>query len=162
MTAYRRLRIPGGTYFFTVGLERRGTDILTANIDDLRLAWIETRAERPFLAQAVVILPDHLHAVWTLPEGDTDFSTRWRLIKARFSRSTGIIGHRSASKVAKQERGLWQRRFWEHAIRDEDELATCVHYCWTNPVRHGLVSDPDEWPHFRRMGARTHHPPQDG
>jgi putative transposase len=97
----------------------------------------------------VVVLPDHLHAVWTLPEGDDDFPTRWRLIKSCFSRATGMVGRRSPSLIAKQERGVFQRRYWEHAVRDEDELAACIQYCRINPVNHGYVDDPGDWPFFR-------------
>jgi putative transposase len=158
MTSYRRLRIPGGTYFFTVGLKRRGTDTLVARIDALRAAWAQTHAERPFRTHAVVVLPDHLHAIWTLPEGDDDFPTRWRLIKSRFSRATGLTGRQSPSLVSKQERGLWQRRYWERGIRGVEDLEACMEYCRINPVKHGYVDRPEDWPFssFRGMGVRTH------
>lgn len=147
MTAYRRLRVPGGTYVFTVALADRTNTALVTHIDTLRSAVRMTRDERPFDINAWVVLPDHLIAVWTLPEGDADFSTRWRLIKARFSRAVDQDPPRSASKRRKQERGVWQRRFWEHAIRDPADHAAHVRYCWANPVRHGLVARPDAWPY---------------
>ncbi|MCB1330412.1 MAG: transposase [Maritimibacter sp.] len=146
MTNYRRVSIPGGTFFFTVALADRTASTLVDRIDALRRAFDATRRERPFRTDAFVVLPDHLHAVWTLPEDDADFSTRWRLIKTRFVREIGASAPRSASKHAKAERGVWQRRFWEHAIRDETDLAMHVRYCWGNPVKHGLVARATDWP----------------
>jgi putative transposase len=113
----------------------------------LREAVRATRAERPFGIDAWVVLPDHLHCVWTLPEGDRDFSTRWRLIKGRLAASLTPSDRRSRSKVAKSEKGIWQRRFWEHHIRDEADHAAHLRYCWINPVKHGLVTSPADWPH---------------
>ncbi len=147
MTAYRRMKIQGGTYFFTVALADRSSDLLVSRINDLRGAFSVTMSERPFRCDAAVVLPDHLHMVWTLPRGDADFSTRWRLIKSRFSRATGICTPVSASQIAKQERGVWQRRFWEHRIRDEADMNAHIAYCWGNPVKHGLVSQAIDWPH---------------
>lgn len=145
MSWYRRLRHPGGTWFFTVCLSSRAETTLVDRIEVLRDAYARTTAELPLWTDAVVILPDHLHAVWTLPEGDTDFSERWRRIKARFSHEIGERG-RSPSKVRKRELGLWQRRFWEHCIRDDADFAAHMRYCWTNPVKHGLVERPTDWP----------------
>lgn len=145
MTAYRRLRIPGGTYFFTVRLARRGGSELVDHIGHLRSAYAVTLLERPFRTDAIVILPDHLHAVWTLPEGDDDFSNRWRLIKTRFTRAVGRRAPKGASQAAKRECGLWQRRFWEHAIRDRADLDLHRQRCWTDPVRHGLARRPQDW-----------------
>ena len=105
-----------------------------------------TSAERPFGIDAWVVLPDHLHAVWTLPAGDADFPTRWRLIKGRFA--AGIeASERGPSKVRAREKGVWQRRYWEHHIRDETDFAAHVRYCWGNPVKHGLVARAVDWPH---------------
>lgn len=146
MTAYRRFRTTGGTYFFTVALADRSASSLTDHIGALRQAFAATRAERPFECDAMVVLPDHLHAVWTLPAGDADFSTRWRIIKSRFTRLTGLTGRCSPSKQAKSERGIWQRRFWEHFIRDAEDLERHVRYCWGNPVKHGYVQSAAEWP----------------
>jgi len=94
----------------------------------------------------MVILPDHIHAVWTLPPGDADFSNRWRKIKARFTHATGLRGPQTHSKQEKREAGLWQRRFWEHMIRDPDEARRAVAFCLADPHRHGLVTDPADWP----------------
>lgn len=145
MTQYRRLYIPGATYFFTVTPAQRGVEHLVSHVDDLRSAYAATRCEQPFQTDAIGILPDHLHAIWTLPPGDADFSGRWRKIKARFSRAVGGQHPRSLSKVRKRETGLWQRRFWEHAIRDADDYRKHLAYCLSNPVQHGLVARPVDW-----------------
>ncbi|MDU8943456.1 REP-associated tyrosine transposase [Ovoidimarina sediminis] len=150
MTDYRRARIPGGAYFFTVALEDRSQTTLVDHVDALRAVYAQTKAERPFRCDAFVVLPDHLHAVWTLPEGDADFSMRWRIIKARFSQAVSRrVGgfHRSASKRRKGELGIWQRRFWEHCIRDEADHQAHVRYCWLNPVKHGHAARAAEWPY---------------
>jgi len=112
MTDYRRNFVAGGSFFFTVNLADRRRSLLTEFIDILRTAFRETRVHHPFTTDAMVVLPDHLHAVWTLPEGDTDFSTRWRLIKASFSRRLDLGEPVSSSRAAKGERGIWQRRYW--------------------------------------------------
>ncbi|MFM2354319.1 MAG: hypothetical protein RLZZ528_55 [Pseudomonadota bacterium] len=147
MPDYRRPRVAGATIFFTVALADRQADMLVRHIDALRSAVRETRARHPFAIPAWVVLPDHLHAVWTLPAGDAEFSTRWKEIKTRFTKAVGQVGPRSASKVAKGEAGLWQRRFWDHHIRSEADLAAHVQYCWWNPVKHGYVERPADWPH---------------
>ena len=147
MPDYIRPHVPGATVFFTVALADRGSDLLVRNVDSLRDAATSVRAERPFRIEAWVVLPDHLHAVWTLPEGDGDFSSRWKDIKTRFTKSVGVVGHRSASKVAKGEAGLWQRRFWDHHIRDEADYLAHVRYCWGNPVKHGYVERAVDWPY---------------
>jgi putative transposase len=153
MTAYRRNFIPGGCFFFTVNLADRRLRLLTEYVDALRSAFRETRQRHPFTTDAVVVLPNHLHAVWTLPKGDRDFATRWRLIKSRFSRNFAIDEPISASRAAKSERGIWQRRYWEHTIRNEEDLARHVDYVHINPVKHGLVKRVRDWPHssFHRM-----------
>ena len=146
MANYLRPRIQGATIFFTVALADRQSDLLTRKIAQLRTAVRVTRAERPFDIEAWVVLPDHLHCIWRLPAGDHDFSTRWRLIKSRFSR-TQPLGPRRPSHHARNERGLWQRRFWEHHIRSTTDFATHLSYCWNNPVRHGLTQSPHDWPY---------------
>lgn len=146
MSNYIRPQVSGATVFFTVTLRERGTRLLVDHISTLRSAVAMTKAERPFHIEAWVVLPDHMHCVWTLPGGDSDFSTRWRLIKARFSRALPE-GRLRRSHVARQERGIWQRRFWEHHIRDEADMAAHVNYCWINPVKHGLVERPEDWPY---------------
>ena len=147
MPEYRRAHITGGTCFVTVALADRGSALLVERIDDLRRAWAATIRDHPLRCDAMVILPDHLHAVWTLPPGGSAYSERWRKIKHRFSRYVGTKGPSGPSKRAKHETGLWQRRFWEHAIRDTEDYATHVAYCWGNPVRHGLVARAADWPY---------------
>jgi putative transposase len=145
MTGYRRNFVPGGSFFFTANLAERRLSLLTDHVEILRAAFRETQRRHPFTIDAVVVLPDHLHAVWTLPEGDADFATRWRLIKSAFSRAV-VRGERiSASRAAKGERGIWQRRYWEHTIRDEDDFVRHVDYVHINPVKHGLVPRVHDW-----------------
>ena len=151
MSTYRRLRAPGASCFFTLCLAQRGGDVLVRRIDLLRRACAETFREAPVFCDAMVVLPDHLHAVWTLPPGDAAYSERWRRIKARFTHAlgeeVGRIAHPTASQRRKRERGVWQRRFWEHTIRDAEDYRAHVEYCWGNPVRHGLVARAAEWPY---------------
>lgn len=153
MTNYRRNFLSGGSYFFTVNLAERRRRLLTENIDLLRRAFRDVRRRHPFNLQAIVVLPDHLHAVWTLPEGDSDFALRWRLIKTIFSHSLPARERVSASRAGKGERGLWQRRYWEHTLRDETDLARHVNYIHFNPVKHGHVNRVQDWPYssFHRM-----------
>jgi len=147
MPEYRRRRVPGGTYFFTVNLaDREGSDLLD-HVGLLRSAYAATRLEHPFRTDAIVILPEHLHAVWTVPPGDSDYSTRWKKIKTRFTRALAPRPRGSASKCAKGEKGLWQRRFWEHTIRDARDFARHVEYCWINPLKHGHVARVADWPY---------------
>lgn len=146
MPDYRRLFVPGGTYFFTVALADRASDLLVAEIDAFRRVYAETRTEHGFRTDALVVLPDHLHAIWTLAPGQSDFPLLWNKIKSRFSRRLHRTGPRSASKMAKRERGVWQRRYWEHLIRDEADFRRHVEYCWINPVKHGLVRRVRDWP----------------
>lgn len=147
MPRYLRPRTPGACIFFTVALAERGSDLLVREVGRLREAVAATRAERRFAVDAFVVMPDHLHAVWTLPEGDADYSVRWKEIKTRFTKSVGIVGRRNPSKFEKGEAGLWQRRFWEHHIRDEADHAAHVRYCWINPVKHGFVERAVDWPY---------------
>ena len=153
MTTYRRNFISGGCFFFTVNLADRRLQLLTEHIDILRSAFRDTRQAHPFTIEAMVVLPDHLHAVWTMPEGDADFATRWRLIKTNFSRHLSVSERISESRSAKGERGIWQRRYWEHTIRDETDFARHVDYIHINPVKHGLVTRVRDWPYssFHRM-----------
>ena len=148
MPNYIRDWRPGGTFFFTVNLlERRGNDLLVRHIDALRDAVRVTRAERPFEIVAWVVLPDHMHAIWSLPESDSDYATRWAAIKARFSKSIPMTEYRNPSRVARGERGIWQRRFWEHTIRDDRDLAHHIDYIHINPVKHGVAARACDWPH---------------
>jgi putative transposase len=155
MVQYRRNRIGGGTYFFTVTLKDRRSRLLHECVQQLRASYAQVRRERPFETVAVAVLPEHLHAIWTLPEGDADYSGRWRSIKGGFSQSL------AAMSLIEKQRGqrrydLWQSRFWEHTIRDEDDLRRHIDYIHYNPVKHGLVSRVVEWPHssFHRFVER--------
>ena len=148
MRTYLRNRTLGGTYFFTVNLaERHGNRLLVANIEALSAAFRQTRIERPFSMPAWVVLPEHLHCVWRLPPGDDDYPTRWRLIKSRFARAIPKGEHRNASRIAKAERGIWHRRYWEHLIRDEGDLHAHIDYIHANPMKHGHVERVRDWPH---------------
>jgi putative transposase len=147
MPDYRRLRVPGGTYFFTVNLLERKRDLLVRHIDDLREAVRATKRERPFHIDAWVVLPDHMHTVWTLPPGDDDFSNRWKAIKIRFVQKLPRTERRTNVRIAKGERGIWQRRFWEHVIRDDNDYARHIDYVHWNPMKHGLVKQVSEWPY---------------
>jgi REP-associated tyrosine transposase len=160
ITDYRRNFIAGGSFFFTANLAERRLRLLTEHIDELRTAFRETRRHHPFTTDAMVVLPHHLHAVWTLPEGDADFATRWRLIKSAFSRSLATDERISESRAAKGERGIWQRRYWEHTIRDENDFARHVDYIHINPVKHRLVPRVRDWPYssFHRMVKLGMHP----
>jgi REP-associated tyrosine transposase len=111
------------------------------------MAVAATRQSLPFEICAFVVLPDHLHAVWQLPPPDHDFSTRWRLIKSRFAKALPKDEPRSIVQIKRNERGIWQHRFWEHLIRDEADYARHVEYCWVNPLKHGLVTRVRDWPH---------------
>ena len=146
MPDYRRNRVPGGTYFFTVNLQDRQSDLLTAEIEALRSAVRKIRTRRPFHIDAWVVLPEHMHCLWTLPPGDQDFSTRWKEIKAAFSRSFSTEERRSSVHLRRSERGIWQRRFWEHTIRDEKDYAAHMDYIHFNPVKHGWVEHVTDWP----------------
>jgi len=148
MTAYRRPNVPGATFFFTVNLaQRHKSQLLVENIDLLREMFRDVKARHPFFIDAIVVLPEHLHTIWTLPKGDADFKTRWSLIKAGFSRHIPIGERRSESRVKRCERGIWQRRYWEHMIRDEQDFERHVDYIHWNPVKHGWVKRVADWPH---------------
>jgi putative transposase len=146
MVGYRRNFIPGGTYFFTVTLADRRSKVLVDHIGALRRAFRAARRERPFAIEAVVILPDHLHAIFALPPNDADFSGRWRRIKGHFSLALIEAGV-GLKRRANGDLALWQRRFWEHTIRDESDFAQHVDYIHFNPVKHGFVRRVHDWPH---------------
>ena len=162
MRNYLRAFTPGGTFFFTVTLADRSKTHLTDHAGELRESIRKVRDRHPFHIDAIVILPDHLHAIWTLPPGDVDYPTRWALIKAGFSRSLPKVERISASRVGKGERGIWQRRYWEHQIRDETDYARHVDYIHYNPVKHGYAQTPLDWPYsslhrFVREGVIPSH-----
>ena len=138
MPDYRRCRVPGGTNFFTVALLDRDADHLARHIAALRQAVRRTRAERPVHIDAWVVLPEHMHCVITLPDGDADFSNWTKVFKIRFVRTLPRTEQRSAVRAAQGERGIWQRRSWEHAIRDEVDYAYRLGYVHYNPVKHGM------------------------
>lgn len=148
MTEYRRTHMPGATWFFTVNLaERHGNRLWIDHVDALREAFRYVRDRHPFRMEAVVVLPDHLHCIWTLPLGDADFSLRWNLLKGRFSRAVETGERLSPSRAKRRERSLWQRRFWEHLIRDQDNFSRHVDYIHWNPVKHGWVKRVADWPY---------------
>jgi putative transposase len=146
MVRYRRNFVPGGTFFFTVTLADRRSTALTDNISVLRDAFRTVRRAHPFAIDAVVVLPDHLHAIMTLPQADADFSVRWALIKRRFTEGALKAGT-SVPRRGNGEHALWQRRFWEHTIRDDGDFERHVDYIHFNPVKHGLVAQAGMWPH---------------
>lgn len=143
---YRRAKIAGATYFFTVNLENRSSRLLIERIDDLRAVVRQVRHAHPFDILAWMVLPEYIHALWRLPEDDADYSLRWSLIKAGFSRRLPKMEPISNSRGCKCERGIWQRRFWEHLIRNETDLRQHVEYIHYNPVRHGYVGCVRDWP----------------
>lgn len=152
MSHYRRANASGGTYFFTVVTYRRQTFLCDDDVRSaLRAAIQYVREQYPFQIDAWVLLPDHLHCLWTLPADDADFSLRWSLIKRRVTRTCGDRLHNaqwiSASKRKHRESTLWQRRFWEHQIRDDRDYQTHMDYVHFNPVRHGYVGRVTDWPH---------------
>ena len=148
---YRRVKLEGATYFFTlVTHERRRLFDDPELVALLAAAVARIQARHPFEHIAYVVLPDHIHTIWQLPPDDADYSMRWRLIKEAFKKAY-LKKHRppqiNASRQKKGEQGLWQRRFWEHLIKDDKDFADHIHYIHLNPVRHGLVSAPRDWPH---------------
>ncbi len=170
MPKYIRPKRPGASVFFTVALADRGAQTLVEHVEVLREAVRVTKAERPFRIEAWVVLPDHMHCVWTLPEGDAAYSVRMAAIKARFTsglrrsgfrptppqNSYGAQGGRVRVGLKPDLRGreprgneaaIWQKRYWEHHIRDETAFTAAVRYCWINPVKHGLVEHPRDWPY---------------
>jgi len=158
MSQYARSWIPGGTFSFTVvTASREKIFALEENRKLLRAAYAGVANERPFKTEAICLLPEHVHCVWTMPPGDSDYPMRWKMIKERFSKAYlprgGKEAARSDSKERRGERGVWQRRYWEHTVRDEEDFARlcdCIHY---NPVKHGVARCPHQWPHssFRRF-----------
>ncbi|WP_329604345.1 REP-associated tyrosine transposase [Undibacterium griseum] len=160
MPNYRRSNIAGGTYFFTVNSFRRRPILTPESLRDaLRLAIQKTRLTHPFEIDAWVLLPDHLHCIWTLPQHDANFSVRWSMIKRMVSQACAAefgVDDLSTSRTQRKESGIWQRRFWEHQIRDDKDFARHVDYIHWNPVKHGLVARAGDWPHstFHRYVAQ--------
>ena len=160
MPDFRRVWRPGGTYFFTLVTEGRATflcdDLARAT---LREAIAATGRDRPFDQQAVVLLPDHWHALWRLPADDADYAARLGAIKARFTRSWLAAGgserQPTDSRARRRGRGVWQRRYWEHTCRDAEDFKAHLDYIHWNPVKHGYVTCPHLWPwsSFRKWVA---------
>ncbi|CRI63717.1 conserved hypothetical protein [Thiocapsa sp. KS1] len=139
---YRRAFVPGGSFFFTlVTAGRRPVLQSEQAIETLREAFRRVASKRPFSIDAIVILPDHLHCIWTLPPGDSDFSTRWRLVK------TWLVKHHDNIPYPEAGREVWQQRFWEHTLRDDTDVIRHVEYIHYNPVKHGYVTAPCHWPY---------------
>ncbi|QUS05154.1 transposase [Klebsiella aerogenes] len=134
MSNYRRSYIPGGCWFFTVNLQNRHSDLLTRHIDHIRAAIACAKRKRPFQINSWVVLPEHMHCIWTLPEGDSDYSGRWREIKKSFTRA-----------LAQSQ--IWQPRFWEHTIRNDEDYRRHMDYVYINPVKHRLVGRVSDWPY---------------
>lgn len=142
---YRRAKQEGGTYFFTVNLANRKSSLLTDHIEKLRNSIYRTKQRHPFRIEAIVVLPDHIHTLWTLPEKDTNYPMRWSLIKSGFSRQLPKVEPINESRLTKRERGIWQRRYWEHQIRDRLDYQRHIDYIHYNPVKHCYVNDPKDW-----------------
>ena len=147
MVNYRRARIEGGSYFFTVALAQPGSNLLNDHAAHLGECFRMVRQRHPFVMDACVVMPDHLHCIWTLPEHDADYSLRWSLIKSAFSRKLAHTESRRSAQKSRGERGIWQRRFWEHVIRDEQDFRNHVDYIHINPVKHGYAERAIEWPY---------------
>jgi putative transposase len=151
MSDYRRYFVPGGNYFFTlVSYRRRPQFAHPGALERLREAVASVQREQPFRFLAAVVLPNHMHFLWTLPSGDADFSRRIGRMKVHFTRSCGerasSLVDRSPSRRSHRESDVWQRRFWEHSIDEEGELGAFLDYIHYNPVKHGLTSCPHAWP----------------
>jgi len=146
MVAYRRNLVPGGTFFFTVNLQERNKSYLTENVEELREAFRSCKAKLSFQIDAIVILPDHLHCIMTLPPDDTDYAARWKSIKSTFTKS--LI--KKGVELLKDKNGrynLWQRRYWEHTIRDSKDFERHVDYIHYNPIKHKYVKVLSDWPY---------------
>ncbi len=161
MPDYRRAWHPGGTYFFTDNLlQRQGNDLLTRHIDLLRAVVKSVRQRHTFTIHGWVVLPEHLHCVIELPLGDANYAMRWRLIKMEFSKALPRTERLSEVRSRRGERGIWQRRYWEHLIRDERDYRAHMDYVHINPMKHGLVKCIADWPYstFHRLVAEGIYP----
>lgn len=161
MSNYRRAYINGGTWFFTVNiLQRHQNNLLISNIELLRQTVKKVRANHPFHIDAWVVLPDHIHCILTLPSNDADFSNRWRLIKSGFSRPMPNTEYRSDARIRNGERGIWQRHYWEHYLRDDSDYQKHVDYIHVNPLKHGYIEHVIDWfyPTFHQHVAKGIYP----
>ena len=161
MSNYRRARVPGATYFFTVNLRNRSSDLLVREIDLLRATVRATRQRPPFHIDAWVVLPEHMHCLWTLPEGNANFALRWKVIKFAFAKRLAKIETLNATQRTRGERGVWQRRYWEHLIRDDLDYQRHFDYIHANPLKHGHVQRVLDWPYssFHRAVRHGLYPP---
>jgi putative transposase len=158
---YRRIWHPGGTYFFTINLlQRNGNDLLIRHVQSLRESVKTVKAHHPFEIYGWVVLPEHMHCLIELPENDTDYATRIRLIKIGFSKAIPKTERRSNLRIKRGERGIWQRRYWEHLIRDDSDFQAHLNYIHYNPVKHGWVKQVKDWPYstFPRWVERGVYP----
>ena len=160
MPRYIRSQVKGATYFFTVTLAHRQSQLLTENIQLLRQVFQRANALHPFTTLAICVLPDHIHTIWQMPAEDGNYALRWRIIKSHFSRNFSANTQRSNSKIKHREKGIWQRRYWEHQIKDEQDLQRHIDYIHYNPVKHGLVAQVKDWPYstFHRYVQRNIYP----
>jgi len=165
MSDYRRYFVPGGTYFFTVVTKNRRPLFDSAAARSLLGKTMrECFRRHPVRVVAIVLLPDHLHVIWTLPPGDDAYSMRWRWIKREFTRGWLAVGGkeeaRNLSSIRERRRGIWQRRFWEHTIRNVEDLEAHFDYIHFNPVKHALVARPRDWlwSSFHRWVRQGHYP----
>jgi putative transposase len=148
MTEYRRFYQPNATWFFTVNLaERKNNRLLVDNIELLRECFRYVKQRKPYHVDAIVILPDHLHCIWTLLPDDNNYSVRWNMLKGRFSRAIDKGERISTSRLNRRERGIWQRRFWVHLVTDQEDYNRHIDYIHWNPVKHGIVQHVIDWPH---------------
>ena len=147
MTDYRRTRIGGASYFFTVNLLNRRSRPLLDHLDLVKTVMGKVLANHPYRIDASAVLPDHMHCIWTLPEGDADYATRWMLIKSGISRRIPRTEEVSFSRSKRRERGIWQRRYWEHLVRDDADMRNHIDYIHWNPVKHGWVDRVRDWPY---------------
>ena len=150
MPNFRRKKLSGGYYFFTVVTYKRQrflTDETARRC--LRNVWQHVCEKRPFKTIAICLMPEHIHCIWKLPDGDFDYSTRWSLIKRGFTqqwlKAGGFEANQTLSRIKKGRRGVWHRRFWEHCLRDEEDLSEHIRYIHYNPVKHKLVEKPSDW-----------------
>jgi len=165
MPNYRRVKESGGTYFFTLVTFDRlplfSNQQCRAILHD---AWVDVHSRHPFETIAVCLLPEHIHAIWKLPEGDADYPKRWKEIKRNFTREymrqVGPGGVRNESRQFQGEAAIWQRRYWEHTFYDEDDLNTHIDYIHINPMKHGLVKQVVDWPwsSFHRFSRKGIYP----
>ncbi|HYN54456.1 MAG TPA: transposase [Methylotenera sp.] len=158
---YRRAWHEGGTYFFTVNLLQRGNnDLLIRHIDILRNVVKQVKNNHPFVIHSWVVLPEHMHCVIELPTNDADFATRWRLIKSGFSKAIPKTEHRSEIRLKRGERGIWQRRYWEHLIKNDADYQAHMDYVHINPLKHALVKRVQDWPYstFHRLVEKGIYP----